>query len=143
MPTPPMVLSSTATPRRSHALAESAAFGSPGLAAVGEEVTAMTNPAITGFARSIVPFRRPVPLAAGFGRLYGGAKRFAPGNAHMNALHVPQPAWMTEDLVLLEEQSRRFIADEFVPHIDRWHAAGIYEREVWNKAGGAGRVGAG
>src|SRR5476649_2275891 len=56
----------------------------------------------------------------------------------MNAVNLPRPAWMTEDLVLLEEQARRFIADEFAPHIDRWHAAGIYEREVWNKAGEAG-----
>ena len=44
----------------------------------------------------------------------------------MNAVNLPRPAWMTEDLVLLEEQARRFIADEFAPHIDRWHAAGIY-----------------
>src|SRR5665811_748365 len=56
----------------------------------------------------------------------------------MTAVNLPRPAWMTEDLVLLEEQARRFIADEFAPHIDRWHAAGIYEREVWNKAGEAG-----
>jgi len=45
---------------------------------------------------------------------------------------------MSEDLVLLEEQARRFIADEFAPHLDRWHEAGIYDREVWNKAGEAG-----
>src|SRR3990172_8661322 len=56
----------------------------------------------------------------------------------MNALNLPRPAWMTEDLVLLEEQAHRFIADEFVPHFDRWNAAGIYEREVWTKAGQAG-----
>ena len=59
-------------------------------------------------------------------------------NHPMDALNLPRPAWMTEDLVLLEEQARRFIADEFVPHIDRWHEDGIYEREVWTKAG-AGR----
>jgi acyl-CoA dehydrogenase len=56
----------------------------------------------------------------------------------MTALNLPRPAWMTEDLVLLEEQARRFITQEFAPQIDRWHAAGIYEREVWNKAGAAG-----
>ena len=56
----------------------------------------------------------------------------------MDALNLPRPAWMTEDLVLLEEQARRFIAAEFVPHIDRWHAQGGYEREVWTKAGAAG-----
>ena len=56
----------------------------------------------------------------------------------MDALNLPRPAWMSEDLVLLEEQARRFIADEFVPHLDRWHEAQIYDREVWTKAGEAG-----
>ena len=56
----------------------------------------------------------------------------------MNALNVPRPAWMSEDLVLLEEQARRFIGDEFAPQVDRWHEAGMYEREVWDKAGAAG-----
>lgn len=56
----------------------------------------------------------------------------------MDALNVPRPAWMSEDLVLLEEQARRFIGDEFAPHIDRWHEAGIYDRDVWTKAGAAG-----
>ena len=43
----------------------------------------------------------------------------------MDALDLPRPAWMTEDLVLLEEQARRFMADEFTPNIDRWHEAGL------------------
>ena len=56
----------------------------------------------------------------------------------MSPLDVPRPAWMTEDVVLLEEQARRFIDAEFVPHLDRWNEAGMYEREVWTKAGAAG-----
>jgi len=56
----------------------------------------------------------------------------------MNVLNVPRPGWMTEDLVLLEEQARRFIAAEYVPHLDTWNEAGRYDREVWNKAGAAG-----
>jgi acyl-CoA dehydrogenase len=56
----------------------------------------------------------------------------------MEALNLPRPAWMTEDLVMLEEQARRFIATEFTPHLDRWHEAGSYERDVWTKAGSAG-----
>ena len=58
--------------------------------------------------------------------------------APMDALNVPRPAWMTEDLVLLEEQARRFIEAEFVPHLDRWHDQGMYERDVWTKSGAAG-----
>jgi acyl-CoA dehydrogenase len=45
---------------------------------------------------------------------------------------------MTEDVVLLEEQARRFIEAEFVPHLERWNEAGMYDREVWAKAGAAG-----
>ena len=56
----------------------------------------------------------------------------------MNALNLPRPAWMTEDLVLLEEQSRRFLQAEFVPHLDKWHDDRMYPREVWTKAGEAG-----
>jgi acyl-CoA dehydrogenase len=56
----------------------------------------------------------------------------------MDILNVPRPDWMTEDLVLLEEQSRRFIAAQFVPHIERWNEEGIYDRAVWKKAGEAG-----
>ncbi|MGB7102008.1 MAG: acyl-CoA dehydrogenase family protein [Xanthobacteraceae bacterium] len=53
-------------------------------------------------------------------------------------LNLPRPAWMMEDLVLLEEQSRRFIAAEFVPHLEKWHEDHFYPREVWTKAGAAG-----
>jgi acyl-CoA dehydrogenase len=56
----------------------------------------------------------------------------------MDVLSLPRPSWMTEDLVLLEEQSRRFIATEYVPHLDRWSEEGMYDREVWSKAGAAG-----
>jgi long-chain-acyl-CoA dehydrogenase len=55
----------------------------------------------------------------------------------MPPLDVPRPAWMTEDVVLLEEQARRFIDAEFVPHLERWNEAGIYDRDVWLKAGAA------
>ena len=33
-----------------------------------------------------------------------------------DVLNLPRQAWMTEDVVLFEEQARRFIAAEFVPH---------------------------
>jgi len=54
------------------------------------------------------------------------------------ALNLPRPAWMTEDLVLLEEQARRFMAAEFVPHLDEWHEKHFYPREVWTKTGAGG-----
>jgi len=56
----------------------------------------------------------------------------------MSVLNLPPSGWMTEDLVLLEEQARRFIATEYVPHLDTWNEQGMYDREVWTKAGSAG-----
>jgi acyl-CoA dehydrogenase len=56
----------------------------------------------------------------------------------MDVLNLPRPGWMTEDLVLLEDQARRFIATEYVPHLDIWNERGMYGREVWTKAGAAG-----
>ena len=56
----------------------------------------------------------------------------------MSVLNLPRPGWMAEDLVLLEEQARRFIATEYVPHLDTWNEQGMYGREVWTKAGSAG-----
>jgi acyl-CoA dehydrogenase len=56
----------------------------------------------------------------------------------MDALNLPRPTWMSEDLVLLEEQARRFMQAEFAPHIDKWHDEHMYPREVWKKAGEAG-----
>lgn len=53
-------------------------------------------------------------------------------------LQLPRPAWMTEDLVLLEEQAQRFVNAEFTPHVDAWNEAGMYPREVWDQAGAAG-----
>ena len=53
-------------------------------------------------------------------------------------LNLPRPAWMSEDLVLLEDQARRFIAAEFAPHFEQWHEEHFYTREVWTKAGAAG-----
>jgi acyl-CoA dehydrogenase len=56
----------------------------------------------------------------------------------MDVLNIPRPAWMTEDLVLLQDQARRFMQAEFVPHLDKWHDEHMYPREVWAKAGQAG-----
>ena len=61
----------------------------------------------------------------------------------MEVLNVPRPTWMTEDLVLLEEQARRFMASELVPHAEGWHRDGIMDRDAWNKLGTAGLLCAG
>jgi acyl-CoA dehydrogenase len=61
----------------------------------------------------------------------------------MDSLQVPRPAWMTEDLVLLEEQAKRFLASELVPHVEKWTEDGIMERSAWDKLGQAGLLCAG
>jgi acyl-CoA dehydrogenase len=65
------------------------------------------------------------------------------GAKPMNALNVPPPTWMSEDVVLLEEQARRFLATELVPHIDRWTEQGFMDRSAWDKLGRAGLLCAG
>ena len=55
-----------------------------------------------------------------------------------DVLNLPRPAWMSEDVVLLEETARRFIAAEYGPHLEKWHEDHFYPREVWTKAGTAG-----
>src|SRR5215475_924617 len=56
----------------------------------------------------------------------------------MESLQVPRPSWMTEDLVLLEEQARRFLASELVPNVEKWTEDGVMERSAWDKLGEAG-----
>jgi acyl-CoA dehydrogenase len=61
----------------------------------------------------------------------------------MDVLNLPRPAWMTEDLVLLEDQAGRFLAAELVPHVERWTEDGIMDRAAWDKLGTAGLLCAG
>jgi acyl-CoA dehydrogenase len=56
----------------------------------------------------------------------------------MDVLNVPRPAWMSDDVVLLEDQARKYVEAEFVPHLDEWHEKKMYPRDVWAKAGEAG-----
>ncbi len=61
----------------------------------------------------------------------------------MDVLNVARPTWMTEDLVLLEEQAQRFLGSELVPHVERWHEQKIMDRSAWTKLGEAGLLCAG
>jgi acyl-CoA dehydrogenase len=54
------------------------------------------------------------------------------------ALSVPTPAWMSEDLSLLRDQTRKFLASELVPHLEEWHEKGIMDRSAWTRLGEAG-----
>lgn len=60
-----------------------------------------------------------------------------------DVLNLPRPSWMSEELIMLEEQTQKFFASEFAPHIERWNEQGIMDREVWTKMGQAGLLCAG
>jgi acyl-CoA dehydrogenase len=59
----------------------------------------------------------------------------------MSVLDLPQPAWMSEDLVLLSDTARRFFLEECAPHYERWEAQGSVDRDIWLKAGQTGLLG--
>jgi acyl-CoA dehydrogenase len=51
---------------------------------------------------------------------------------------MPQSPWISDDLLVLQEQTARLLARKFVPQIEAWDAAGIVDRQAWRDAGDAG-----
>ncbi|MFT4256929.1 MAG: acyl-CoA dehydrogenase family protein [Pseudoxanthomonas sp.] len=51
-----------------------------------------------------------------------------------------RPSWMTEELDALQDLARRFVAEEVLPHQDRWFEQGATDRDVWLKAGELGLI---
>lgn len=51
-----------------------------------------------------------------------------------------QSPWITDDLVIFQDSIRRFIAEELVPHEERWGKQHHIDREVWLKAGEFGML---
>jgi acyl-CoA dehydrogenase len=43
--------------------------------------------------------------------------------------------WMDEELNIMRDAVRKFLAKEFVPHADRWEKQGIVDRDAWTIAG--------
>ena len=60
----------------------------------------------------------------------------------MPVLDIPPARWMSEDLHMLEDMSRRFYEAECAPHYEDWEDQGHVGREIWLKAGQAGLLGA-
>ena len=48
------------------------------------------------------------------------------------------PSWMSDDLVMLQDMTDRFLQTEIAPHYERYEDQGTVEREAWEKAGAAG-----
>lgn len=53
-----------------------------------------------------------------------------------------QSPWVSEDIAVMREGVRRFIADEVTPNLGKWDAQGHIDRDLWLKAGEMGLLGA-
>jgi acyl-CoA dehydrogenase len=53
-------------------------------------------------------------------------------------LGLPKPAWASEDVAMLYDMARRFMAEEIAPRYDEFEKNGIVDRQCWEKAGAAG-----
>lgn len=51
------------------------------------------------------------------------------------------PVFMTEELRMLRDQVRRFVAEEVIPHGETWEEAGKVPREIFRKMGDLGLLG--
>ena len=58
------------------------------------------------------------------------------------AISPRNPAWMEEEHVLLQDSARKFFAAEVTPNLDKWRKQGMVDREIWEKLGDAGFLGA-
>jgi acyl-CoA dehydrogenase len=56
----------------------------------------------------------------------------------MSALQVERASYMTEDLNIFDDATRKFMEREVLPHSEKWTAQKHVDREVWRKAGAAG-----
>lgn len=56
----------------------------------------------------------------------------------MSVFENYQSPWFDDELRMLQDASRRFFQNEFVPHYDRWVDQGFVDRDAWHKAGAAG-----
>ena len=53
----------------------------------------------------------------------------------MDVLATPKPDWVTEDLEMLADASKRLFEAEYVPHYDKWEEQGHFDRSAWEMAG--------
>ncbi|MCP1623577.1 acyl-CoA dehydrogenase family protein [Pseudomonas nitroreducens] len=55
-------------------------------------------------------------------------------------MSATQSPWITDDLVIFQDSIRRFIANELVPHEERWWKQQYIDRDIWLKAGEFGML---
>ncbi|MBA8877210.1 acyl-CoA dehydrogenase family protein [Phyllobacterium myrsinacearum] len=52
-----------------------------------------------------------------------------------DVLGVPKPDWKTDDVVMLQDMTSKFLEAEVLPHYDRFEKQEIFDRSVWELAG--------
>lgn len=60
----------------------------------------------------------------------------------MPDVSLPPSSWMDDELMMLEDSCRQFYERECLPHYDIWEKQGSFSRELWQKAGEMGLLGA-
>ncbi len=55
---------------------------------------------------------------------------------------MPEPDWMNEELVMLADMAANFFQTECAPHYERFEEQGMFDRQIWEKAGQMGLLGA-
>ena len=53
-------------------------------------------------------------------------------------MSLERSPWIDDELAMLQEHVARFLAREFVPHVERWEREKQVDRDAWAKAGEAG-----
>ncbi len=56
----------------------------------------------------------------------------------MNVLNAGTPAWMNDELTMLDDAFARFLEREIAPDYEAWVEAGCVTREAWEKTGAGG-----
>jgi acyl-CoA dehydrogenase len=49
-------------------------------------------------------------------------------------------AWMTDEIEMLRDQARRFIAEQLLPELPRWRSQGHADKGAWQKVGAMGML---
>ena len=58
----------------------------------------------------------------------------------MTAVQTEHPDWKDDELVLFEDEARKFFERELLPHVEKWHDQGAVDRWAWEKTGEAGML---
>ena len=56
----------------------------------------------------------------------------------MSAVQTATPSWKSDELIMFEDEVRKFYMRELTPHVEKWRDQGRVDRWAWEKAGEQG-----